>query len=132
MGYFIAYKHTGEDPKKLEALLTPLRDTLVAHGEEMYCTFFDDDSFRAKVMGPAEIMHHAFRKIEALGTLLVVLDSPDRSEGMLMEVGYCIAKSIPIIVARRTGVENTYVPDMAQSTFAYSSPQDLARKVGSL
>jgi hypothetical protein len=93
MKYFIAYRHTGEDPARLRTLLVPIRQAFEQRGDEIYCTFFNDTSFRARRLGPHEIMYEAFQKIEEMGHLFAALDSVDKSEGMLMEIGYCIAKN---------------------------------------
>lgn len=124
MGYFVAYRHTGADPERLEELLPVVRDTLQKIGE-VYCTYFDEADFQDKQLSARNIMDHAFAKIEALGGLFVLLDGPDKSEGMLMEIGYCIAKAIPIVVAKRAGVDNTYVDQMTDKSFNYSNADDL-------
>lgn len=129
MKYFIAYKHSGVDPSYLKQLLTPVRDAFTSQGHEVYCTFFEDDSFRSQGMSAADIMYHAFTKIEEQGNLFVVLDSTERSEGMLMEIGYCLAKNLPVIVAIREGVNNSYLPSMIKQSFTYANTEDLAQKI---
>lgn len=128
MGYFVAYRHTGAEPERLEAMLPVVRDTLVAKGEDVYCTYFDEANFKSDGFGPKQIMEHAFQKIEEQGNLLVVLDDTQKSEGMILEVGYCLAKAIPIVVARRRAVE-TYLDQMATVTFEYTDIPDLANQI---
>lgn len=129
MGYFVGYRHTGADPERLATLLPAVRDALSSAGHEVYCTYFDEDSFRQEGYGPKEIMEHAFRKIENIGGLFVVVDSDEKSEGMLLEAGYCIAKGIGFTVAKRVGV-TTYLDKLATSTFEYNDIPDLAGKIG--
>ncbi|MGB3023606.1 MAG: hypothetical protein WBB39_02255 [Candidatus Saccharimonadales bacterium] len=129
MKYFIAYRHTGEDPKRLDALLAPVKLAFERRGDEIYCTFFNDASFRARGLGPHEIMYEAFQKIEEMGRLFVLLDSVDKSEGMLMEIGYCIAKKIPITIAYNRAITDSYVPHMVSSTIAYSDIDELVASI---
>lgn len=129
MKYFIAYRHTGENPERLDALLTPIKQAFERRGDEIYCTFFNDTSFRARGLGPHEIMYEAFQKIEEMGRLFVLLDSVDKSEGMLMEIGYCIAKKIPITIAYNRAITDSYVPHMVSSTIAYSDIDELVASI---
>ncbi len=129
MGYFIAYRHTGVDPKYLSELLPTVRDSFNENGENVYCTFFDEEEFQNKNFGPERIMQHAFLKIEEMGGLFVVIDGPEKSEGQLIEVGYCIAKNIPIIVAKRRSVSNTYVDRMTNKVLEYENIDELSQKI---
>ncbi len=126
MGYLIAYRHTGSDPVYLNELLPMVRDAFSSGGVETYCTFFDEASFQQMHLAPQEIMAHAFTKIEELGGLFVLVDSEEKSDGQLIEVGYCLAKGIPIVVAKRRSVKNTYIDKMTKRSFEYESLEELA------
>lgn len=129
MGYFVAYRHTGADPERLNVLLPAVCESLKELGQAVYCTYFDDAEFKAKGSKPRQIMEHAFSKIEEMDGLFVVLDGEEKSEGMLMEVGYCVARGLNIVVAKRSGVDNTYVPNMADYSFEYDNVDDLKQKI---
>ncbi len=129
MKYFIAYRHTGEDPARLHELLVPVKKAFEDRGHEIYCTYFNDESFRAQQLGPHQIMQEAFRKIEDMGSLFVILNSPHKSEGMLMEIGYCLAKGIPITVAYRRSLTDTYAPHMVPHTIPYDTVEELVGQI---
>lgn len=129
MGYFIAYRHTGADPAYLDELLPSVRDAFSNQGVDTYCTYFDEASFQAKQLAPQDIMAHAFSKIEELGGLFVLIDGEEKSDGQIMEVGYCLAKAIPIIVAKRRSVVNTYIHQMTSRSFEYDSLEKLAQGI---
>ncbi len=82
-------------------LLPAVCESLRERGEDVYCTYFDEDKFRSSGKSNRQIMEHAFSKIEEQGALFVVLDGEEKSEGMLMEVGFCAAKGVSMIVAKR-------------------------------
>lgn len=77
-------------------------------------------------------MAHAFYVIDNSDILFVIQTSEERSEGMLMEVGYSIAKKKIIIVATKSGVHNTYLPTMGTIAFEWSNLEDLSEKIGNL
>ncbi len=129
MGYFVAYRHTGADPGRLGDLLPAVCESLRERGEEVYCTYFQEEEFKSAGHKPRRIMEHAFEKIEKMGGLFVIIDGEEKSEGMLMEVGYCAAKGLKTVVAKRRGVENTYIPNMADHNFEYTDIEDLKSKV---
>lgn len=132
MKAFVAFRFTGEDPKILEPLLTTVRDALKKAGVDSYCTFFEEDVFKDKQQGPRQIMEHAFSTIDGSDFLFVIQTSDNKSEGMLMEVGYAVAKRIPVVVVSHKDVGYTYVPDMASRSFQFSSNEGLAAKIATL
>jgi len=122
---FIAYRHTGEDPAVLEPILSTVRDGLARLSIEAYCTFFHEDEFQNKGMDARAIMEHAFATIEDKDFLFVIQAAQDKSEGMLMEVGRFFARK-PIVVAKHASVIGTYVPDMADVSYEWSTTDELA------
>jgi len=132
MKTFIAYRHTGETDEALHKLLLPVREALAQKGVEAYCTFFHEDEFTDDKLTPQDIMAHAFGIIDDIDFLFVVQASEQRSEGMLMEVGYCVAKEIPIIVSVRDTITNSYLPDMADVTMRWQNVPDLCRQISEL
>lgn len=121
---FIAYRHTGEDPVKLHQMLSGVVDALNKIGIKSYCTMFNQQEFDAKSLGAREIMEHAFAEIEINDALFVVQASNNKSEGMLMEVGRFYGVK-PIIIAKHSKVQNTYLPDMGDITFVWENQGDL-------
>lgn len=132
MGYFVAYRHTGESPERLEELIPPVVEALEEKGEDVYCTYMEEQVFQKNGLSAHEIMRHAFEKIEQMGALFVVQDSSEKSEGMLMEVGYCAAKGLRVVVAKRDTVSGSYLSGMADTSFEYSTIKDLQEKIAQL
>ncbi len=131
MKTFVSYRHTGENPTELRNILTVVQEALRSVGVEAYCTFFDEPAFKREGYGAREILDHAFSEIDTCDFLLVIQTSEAKSEGMLMEVGYCIAKHIPIVVATKLGVELTYVPKMATAVLTWVDVDDLGERLRS-
>ncbi len=129
MKTFIAYRSTGEDPQQLEPLLTALQDTLKSRGIEAYCTFFDEQMIKDKKLDQRQIIEHAFTEIDKVDFLFVLLTSDNKSEGMLMEIGYCLAKGIPIVAAVKTGIQGSHIPAVADQHFEWLDIKGLLQAI---
>jgi hypothetical protein len=132
MEAFVAYRHTGESEEVLADLLGKVCEALASAGVDAYCTFFDENNFQTKQMNARQIMDHAFETIQSKDLLFVVQATDAKSEGMLMEVGWCIRDRKPIVVATKNGVENTYLPDMADMTITYDNNDDLVHQIAGI
>ena len=132
MKTFIAYPHTGQNLDDLQTILGGVRDALQDSNIDFYCTLFNQNDFDERELKAHEIMQHAFEIIDTSDFLLVVQLSESRSEGMLMEVGYCIAKGIPVVVAVKEAITNTYLPAMAATAIRWRDADDLKSKVAQL
>lgn len=132
MKSFIAYRFSGEDPKTIEPALTAVRDGLKFQRIDSYCTFFNDLPDRDRNGDTKAIMQHAFKEIEQSDFLFVLQTSEAKSEGMLMEIGYCLAKNIPIVVANRAGIRSSYIHLLANKYFVWEDILDLTDKVANL
>ncbi len=126
---FVAYRHTGEDPAELRPMLTSVCEALREQGIDVYCTFFSEEEFQSKSLGPRAIMEHAFSEIDARDILIIIQASNSKSEGMLLEAGYCLGTDKPFVVAIKSGVENTYLPDLATYSFIWTNSDDLRRQI---
>ena len=125
----ISYKYTGVSIDDLERTLRVVYDSLISVGVDPFCIQFAKRDGEIEQKTPAEMMQDAFREIEASDMLFVIQSSRDRSEGMLMEVGYALARNMPVIIATHTSVRNTYLPDMTDQRIKYSSLYDLNKKI---
>ncbi len=132
MKAFISYRFTGEKVEALKALLIPIQDSLKKSGIDAYCNLSDDNlEERSKNFKPQDHVFDAFKIIDAVDILFVVLTSEDKSEGMILEIGYAIAKGLPVVVALKEGVEKTYLPGMAKLSISWNDIDDLLSKINS-
>ena len=79
-----------------------------------------------------KVLEHVFKEIEDADALLVYQKSNDVSEGMLIEVGYAVAKGKKIIWAKKKGVHNRYLIDGAVHTIEFNDINDLLIKLKKL
>ena len=126
---FIACRVTGEDPDTLRTILQDICQALGEVEVDVYCTFLDPNEAVSKNGNARAVMDHAFRVIDGVDFLLVLQTNEEKSEGMLMEVGYCIRGMIPIVVATKSGLTGTYLPQMAQHVIRWDSVEDLLAQI---
>src|ERR1035437_2630057 len=126
MKTLISYKFTGETKENLENLIIPINDAFKKANIKAYCTFFDKNLAKIeKTFKPQDYTFYAFKLIDDIDFLFTVLNSDEKSEGMILEVGYCIGKKIPVIVAVKDGVNKTYLPGMANMIINWKDINDL-------
>lgn len=97
----------------------------------MFCSLWKEEGYKQQKLSPKEILFDAFTEMNTCDALLAVVRSIDRSEGMLMEVGYALAKKKLIYAAVHSDVV-TYIPDIANKTIRFSAPEELLTSVSHL
>ncbi|MEQ1500388.1 MAG: hypothetical protein ABL917_03410 [Parcubacteria group bacterium] len=134
MEVFISYKFTGEESSILSENLTRIKKGLENIGLKVYCNLFDDELITRSVnFKQKDWVFEAFNIIKNKQLLFVFLNSEEKSEGMILEIGYAIAKNIPIIVAVRSDIKNkTCLPGMANSIVVWENLEDLLTKISDL
>lgn len=125
MTYFISYRETGADPKRLVGLQNAIKDAFEIRQEEFYSTYFNQAEFDAEGLDWAQIMQNTLDLIDQWDVMLVILDSDDLSEGMLIEVGYCLAKGKQIIVAKNKQVSGVKFLPIASKIIEYDNLDEL-------
>ena len=130
MKFFIAHKVIGEDRKKLVKTMEIIFSGLKEAGHEYYCKILENETFQDKT--EKEILTHAFEEIDNSDALFVFVNSGYKSEGMLMEVGYCLAKNKKIILVIKKKVTNKYLRDIADQVIEFEDIGDLKDKLGEI
>ena len=130
MKIFIGQPVTGEDINQLREESDKICSLLESKNKETYCVIFDGSEKEAN--SNENKMKYAFSKLDGCDTFLVILRNERKSEGMLMEFGYAIAKKMKIIVAIKNGVKNTYLPEIADEVIKFENIDDLLNKLKEL
>ena len=125
MKFFLSYRFTGEDPVKLKPILESIQKALEARGHTNYCTFEWQSHFRDKKLSNREILHHAFAELLGADVLLAFINSPEKSEGMLLEIGYALGKGKKVYVLIRRGVETVFVRAIADRAIEFDKVDEI-------
>lgn len=132
MKIFLSYRFTGEDPVELNTNLGAIISTLRGAGHDVYCSIEDEAWFREKRHTNKEIMEHAFQNLDLCDLLLAFIKSDDKSEGMLVEIGYFMGKGKPVALALKQGVKTTSLAEMANPLIEFTDLDDLCSKLPNL
>lgn len=131
MKTLIAHRVSGEDIKTVEKLCSKVAKSLNNAGvDNVYCTTLDANCDHI-ALGPRATMKYVFKHILECDFLFVLMTSEEKSEGLLMEVGLASGNNLPIIVAVKNGIKNTFVPQMADLVIEWGNESDLCQKVES-
>ncbi len=131
MKIFLSYRFTGEDPIELKDSLGKIVSVLRSSNHEVYCSLEDEDWFRAQKRTNKEIMEHAFAQLDNADLLLAYVKSDEKSEGMLLEIGYFVGKGKPFALALKNGVKTTSIKEMANPLIEFDTVDELCEKLKS-
>ena len=129
---FVAYRFTGEDLDILQRNLDQIKRALEARGLEAHCTIADEQSYRALNLTVKQILDNALQQLDACDLVFAFVNSASRSEGMLIELGYAFAKSKPIILAARKGVNVHSSTAVAHRIIEFDSMNNLMEQISKL
>jgi len=130
MKIFIGQRVTGENITNLKNESMKLVEVLKSNGHKPYCTFLESNGFDNK--SNKEKMDIAFKKIKDSDLFFAIVRNENRSEGLLMEIGYSIAKKKIIYLAINEDVQNTYLREIAKKVIEYKNFEDLLNKIKEL
>lgn len=128
MKIFLSFRYTGETEESLREFFTPVVEKLRTLGHEVYFSLDDIKTGEKGGDGIGDMILAGLRKLSSFDLLLCVVRTQDRSEGMLMEVGYALAKNIPIVLAVQKGVQ-TYIAEVAGKVVEFESQEELQSKI---
>lgn len=129
MKIFIGQRVTNEFFGKLKSESMQIIDVLKKSSHKAYCTLCEEESFQDTAGG---WLKHAFKEIDKADIFLSIVRSEDKSEGLLMEIGYCLAKNKKIILAINKKVEDTYLREIADEVIEFDNFEDLKNKLRKL
>ncbi len=83
-------------------------------------------------MPKKQIFEHAFKKIDEADVVVMILMSEEKSEGMLIELGYSLGENKKIILAVRSTIKNTHLRELADKFLEFINIEDLTTKLSKL
>ncbi len=128
MKIFLSFRYTGESREELQEFFYPLRDKLASHGHKVYLSLDDLVTWECNKLSLKEKFARTFKELEASDALVVVVRTTDKSEGMLMEVGFALAFHKPIYLYLAKGVD-TYIREVATSVVEFTGHAELLEKI---
>lgn len=127
MKLFCSYAYTGENLATITNRMKLVVDTLNAQGHEVYCNRFDpvvdelqkNDDIQA-------IFQRAFDVIDINEALVVIVTSPNKSVGQIMEIGVALSQGKPVFLFEHsTAKGSTYLPRLVTQSYEWSNEDEL-------
>lgn len=131
MRVFIAYRHTGADLVAARKALEIIRGQLQARGIGSYCTLLDGGEALSS-LSSIQVLELGIQGLAQRDGLLLYVDSEALSPGMYIEVGYALAKALPVYLLIKEGLEQPYLSALAVKTCKFTGNEDLARSIKTL
>ncbi len=132
MKIFISYRYTGEDLSVLKDVLEKIISIFESKGLSVFCSFGHNDFFMEEKYSYKQILDYALKELDESDYVFAFVKSKDKSEGMLLEIGYAYAKGKKIILANKDGVKTTFVNELAEKIISFEDLDDLYKKLKSL
>lgn len=126
---FLSYRFTGEDINELTETLGKILAALRSVGHTVYCSIEDEKWFRENHRTNKEILKHALERLDKSDIILAFVKSDQKSEGMLLEVGYMIARGKSFSLALKHGIKTTFLAELAEPLIEFDSIDDLCDKL---
>jgi len=125
----LSYKFTGENYNELKKFLDSVCNSLKKAGHEPWGTYTKKEEFDKNKTPLKEIMLTALNFIDNSDCHLAIINSKEKSEGMLLEIGYSYAKKKRIIVAIKKGIKTTWIRKLIKEVIEFSDINDLSKKL---
>lgn len=129
MKIFISYRYTGEDLSILKGFLDRITSSFESKGHSVFCSFGHNDFFQKENYSYKQILDYALKELDESDYVFAFIKSQEKSEGMLLELGYAYAKGKKIILAKKDDVHTTFVQELSGKTIAFSDIEDLYKKL---
>lgn len=126
---FISYRYTGEDPEELMKIIPLIHDAIEEAGHNHYSTIFDEEQFANEKWSGKQIMKKAFKEIDESQLVLFFVKSEDISQGMLVELGYSLAKNKRLVLAIKKDIKESIFRRQIDEVIEFKDLSDLKEKL---
>ena len=126
---FISYQFTGENPERLKETIPQLHDAIEKAGHNHYSTIFDSDQFANEKWSGRQILNKAFKEIDKSDIILFYVKSSRISQGMVAELGYCLAKKKKLILAINATIKESIFRRQIDEVIEFKGLKDLKQKL---
>ena len=125
MKIFIAYRYRDSEKDEIRKNVEAISSVLEIASHAPFIFARDVQKWGEVNMTLAEIIKRAFEEIDSSDALLVFIDSDEKSEGAMMEVGYAHGKGKKIIACIKKGLRYSFVRGIAWKTVEFDDTDDL-------
>ena len=125
MSVFISYRFSDIPIEELRKLIDPVYNIFKSNNVDVFCNFYKDAYYMENKYTAKQIMDDCFKEIDNRDIILCLVDTDKYSCGMLLEIGYALAKNKRIVVCFRKGCEIDTLKAMANEVRIYEDYDEL-------
>jgi len=129
MKYYIAYKFSGVDKANLKKVLVDVAEIIESYNNTTFISHRDLQNWGETITDSKEIIIKSLTKLKNTDAILCLVLSGEKSEGMLIEVGYAKALGKKIIVAKQKDARIVFLKDIADDLIEFDIQEDLNEKL---
>lgn len=126
---YLGYKFSGVDKYQLKEELTLISKIIEEKFEDIFICFRDFQNWGEKDYSGNEIINKVFDVITKSNNVFIYLNSNEKSEGMLIEVGYAKALGKNIILLKKEGVQSYFLEKIVNKIIEFKYLDDLRNKL---
>jgi len=132
MKIFLSYRFTGEKTEELKEIIEKLCLSLKKSRHNNYCSFNSEDFYKLNKFTNKQILEHALDELNNSDCILAFIKSEEKSEGMLLEIGYAKAKNKKFILAIKKGIKTTFLREIADKIIEFDNIAELTKQLENL
>ena len=127
MKIFCSHAWTGEDVQRMTSLMTLATQSLEANGHQVFCSVFDDEITQLNRAGDMKgVFARAFKELKESDALVVIIASPRRSVGQIMEFGLGFGENKPIyLFEHQSATGSSYLPELSSKSYVWATADEL-------
>lgn len=129
MKIYLAYKLSGSSLKELRPKLEKISQIIEELGHKSFIFVRDIQSWDPKEHTPDSIIKEAMNRMKKSDAILCVVDSHEKSEGMLIEAGYMKGLGKKVIVAKSPIGKAILLKALADRYLEFKDPEQLRVKL---
>ena len=124
----LAYRFTGENEEELIKQLKKIKVVLENNNHSTYIPILDPKRSKEK----KDLFLNTLKRLDSAEAILALIKSEEKSEGMLMEIGYAWGRDKKLILAINKDVKNTHLREFADTIIEFSDINELYEKLKNL
>jgi len=129
MKIFLSYRFTGEKIEELKQIIGKICSSIEKSGHNHYCSFNSGDFYKSNKFTNKQIFEHALNELNGSDCILAFVKTEEKSEGMLLEIGYAKAKNKKFILAIKKGIKTTFLREIADRVIEFNDIEDLTKQL---
>lgn len=132
MKLFLSYRYTGQSSEILQEIIPELCSKLSSFGYTLFCSLDHNQVFVSQNFNYKQILQYCLEELDKSEGVVVFINSAEKSEGMLLEVGYAIAKKKKIILLIQKDIKTLFLREIADHVFEFSDVKNVCDEIKNL